>query len=413
MTSTTTEHTQDALRQAMVDRLAQQQTLTGPVTEALLAVPRHVFVPHASVEDAYADRTVSVKDGPDGDSISCASHPAVVARMLVQAQIEPGMRVLEVGTGTGYNAGLLAHLVGPHGQVESIDVDHDLVANARVHLEQAGAGQVQVRCADGALGAEDLAPFDRIIATVGAHHLPLAWLEQLAPGGVLVVPIRVVGDVGYALALRAHQDHWVCTSAELCSFMPLREGIGDDSRRLVDVSGDGGVRLQVNREQDIVDAQVVGVLAEPEQRVWTGVRFGGMEPLDGMWLWLALHLDHSLSRLMYSREEEARKGLARGLGWGAMASVPNGERGLAYLTHRPLEPEGAEGPRTEIGVVGHAPAGQALARRVSDLINAWAPHRQARPTYTVYRTGSQTPDLRPGVFVLDRGPVQLVLTWDL
>lgn len=169
------------------------------------------------------------------------------------------------------------------------------VAAGRVHAgaeqQGAGAGQVQVRCADGALGAEDLAPFDRIIATVGSHRLPLAWLEQLAPGGVLVVPIRVVGDVGYALALRAHQDHWVCTNAELCSFMPLREGIGDDSRRLVDVSGDGGVRLQVNREQDIVDAQVVGVLDEPEQRVWTGVRFGGMEPLDGMWLWLALHLD--------------------------------------------------------------------------------------------------------------------------
>lgn len=413
MTSTTTGHPHAALREAMVDRLAQQHPLTGPVVEALLAVPRHVFVPHAPVEDAYADRTVSVKDGPDGDSISCASHPAVVARMLVQAQIEPGMRVLEVGAGTGYNAGLLAHLVGPHGQVVSIDVDHDLVTDARTHLEQAGADQVQVRCADGALGAEDLAPFDRIIATVGAHHLPIAWLEQLAPGGVLVVPMRVAGDVGYALALRANQDHWVCTSAELCSFMPLRDGIGDDSRRLVDVSGDAGVRLQVNREQDIADAQVVGVLAEPEERVWTGVRFGGMESLDGMWLWLALHLDNTLSRLMYSREEEARKGLARGLGWGAMASVPKGERGLAYLTHRILEPEGEQGPRTEIGVVGHAPAGQALARRVCELINAWALHRHARPTYTVYRVGAHTPTPGPGVFVLDRGPVQLVLTWDL
>ena len=413
MTSQTTGHTQDALRQAMVDRLDQQQTLTGPVAEALRAMPRHVFVPHASVEDAYADRTVSVKDGPDGDSISCASHPGVVTRMLVQAEIEPGMRVLEVGTGTGYNAGLLAHLVGPRGQVVSIDVDPDLVADARVHLEQAGAGQVQVRCADGALGAEDLAPFDRIIATVGAHQLPIAWLDQLAPGGVLVAPMRVVGDVGYALALRAHQDHWASASADLCSFMPLRDGIGDDARRLVDVSGDGGVRLQVNREQDITDAQVAGVLATPEETVWTGVRFGGIEPQDAMWLWLALHLDTGLSRLMYSRDEEARHGLARGLGWGAMASVPDGERGLAYLTHRILESEGAEGPCTEIGVVGHAPAGQALAHRVSELINAWAPHRHARPTYTVYRAGAHTPAPGPGVFGLDRGPVQLVLTWDL
>lgn len=401
----------------MVDRLAQRQSLTAPVAEALREVPRHVFVPQASAEDAYADRTVSVKDGPDGDSVSCASHPGVVAHMLTQAAVEPGMRVLEVGTGTGYNAALLGHLVGPTGQVVSVDVDADLVENARVHLKQAGAGNVRVRCADGALGAPDLAPFDRIVATVGAHRLPIAWLEQLVPGGALVVPMRVVGDVGYSLALRAHQDHWVCTSAELCSFMPMRGGIGDDSRRLVDVSGDGGVRLQVNQEQAIADSQVAGVLEEPAETVWTGVRFGGMEPLDTMWLWLALHLDNAISRLMYSREEEARRGLARGLGWGAMASVPVSERGLAYLTHRVLasatEDPLQDGPSTEIGVVGHAAAGRALARRVADVIDAWAPQRHVKPTYTVYRAEAQTPAPGPQAFVLDRGPVQVVLSWDL
>jgi hypothetical protein len=93
-------------------------------------VPRHVFVPDASLEEAYADSTVDIKQNSDGTSISCASQPSVVGLMLEQLQPQPGDKVLELGAGTGYNAGLLAHLVGEGGHVTTIDVDDDLVDGA-------------------------------------------------------------------------------------------------------------------------------------------------------------------------------------------------------------------------------------------------------------------------------------------
>ncbi|MFB1049316.1 methyltransferase, FxLD system, partial [Streptomyces chrestomyceticus] len=83
----------------------------------LRTVPRHVFVPDASLEDAYANAPVHIKYDTDGTSISCASQPGVVALMLDQLDVRPGQRVLELGAGTGYNAGLLAHLVGASGHV--------------------------------------------------------------------------------------------------------------------------------------------------------------------------------------------------------------------------------------------------------------------------------------------------------
>ena len=98
-------------------------------------MPRHLFVPDASLKDAYANATVSIKDDADGTSISSASQPAVVGLMLEQLQPEEGEKILELGAGTGYNAGLLARLVGDSGHVTTIDVDDDLVDGARAHLE--------------------------------------------------------------------------------------------------------------------------------------------------------------------------------------------------------------------------------------------------------------------------------------
>lgn len=150
-------------------------------------MPRHTFVPEVPVDEAYADAPLYTKTDGNGASISAASQPRIVAMMLEQLQPEPGQRVLELGAGTGYNAGLLAHLVGEHGQVTTIDVDDNTVDDARSGLAAAGIDNVRVVLGDGALGHPDGAPYDRIIATVGAWGLPPAWLAQLAPGGRLVV----------------------------------------------------------------------------------------------------------------------------------------------------------------------------------------------------------------------------------
>jgi protein-L-isoaspartate(D-aspartate) O-methyltransferase len=109
--------------------------------------------------------------------------------MLEQADLHPGMRVLEIGSG-GYNAALIAELVGTEGAVTTVDIDPDVVDRARRYLEAAGYSQVTVVLADTANGVPERAPFDRIIVTAGVWDLPSAWADQLAVGGRLVVPLR-------------------------------------------------------------------------------------------------------------------------------------------------------------------------------------------------------------------------------
>ena len=121
---------------------------------------------------------------------STASAPRIVASMLELAQLTAGMRVLEIGTGSGYNAALLQELVGPQGQVTSVDIDGTLVDDARRRLDAAGYPDVSVVAADGYFGAAERAPFDRVVATVGCVDVAPAWLGQLAPGGFCVVPLQ-------------------------------------------------------------------------------------------------------------------------------------------------------------------------------------------------------------------------------
>lgn len=113
--------------------------------------------------------------------------------MLDQLGLAPGQRILEIGAGTGYNAAVMSRLVSPGGHVVGVDIDLGLAEQARVNLARAGAADVRVECGDGAAGFADRGPYDRVIATVGVWVLAPAWLEQLAPGGRLVVPLDLGG----------------------------------------------------------------------------------------------------------------------------------------------------------------------------------------------------------------------------
>lgn len=357
-------------REKFVDSLVTAGHVRSPeVEKAFRAVPRHIFVPNAAVEEAYGNTVVSVKNDEQGRSLSCASAPNIVALMLEQAPIRPGMRVLELGTGTGYNAALLAHLTGPAGSVTTIDVDQDLTETARERLAEAGAGNVQVVLGDGALGHPGGAPYDLVIATVGSHRIPAAWVDQLAPGGHLVAPVRIAGDVSRSIVFARESDRWASVQAQMCTFMPLRDSIGDDTRAYVHPDADHGVQLQVNREQHIRPDQVEGVLSDPSITVWSGVQIGGMEPRDDLWLKLALELENSLSRMLTPRPAQDAGLVHPSLPWGDMASVPvGGGRGLAYLTARAV-PEAEN--RWELGVIGHAQAGHRLAEHMVTLMRAW------------------------------------------
>lgn len=179
------------LRTAMTAQLVEKGWIRTPaVAAAFNAVPRHLFVPDAvPLADAYADDIVATKRGPDGKTISSVSAPWVQAYMLEEAKLRPGARVLEIGSG-GYNAALIAEVVGPRGRVITVDIDPDITANARRYLDQAGYPHVQVVHGDGETGYEPGGSYDAIIVTVEAGDISPFWVEQIAPGGRIVVPLR-------------------------------------------------------------------------------------------------------------------------------------------------------------------------------------------------------------------------------
>jgi protein-L-isoaspartate(D-aspartate) O-methyltransferase len=157
----------------------------------------------------------------DGMPASSTSQPSLVAEMLELLELVPGARVLEIGAGTGYNAALMAEIIGEQRLVVTVDVLADVVAQARRLLARAGYPDVAVLLRDGVEGAAERAPFDRIVATVGCSDLSPAWAEQLARGGVLLVPLEHAG--GHPLYL-LHKEHGGLRGrvASWAGFMPSR-----------------------------------------------------------------------------------------------------------------------------------------------------------------------------------------------
>jgi protein-L-isoaspartate(D-aspartate) O-methyltransferase len=156
-----------------------------------------------------------------GVAISSSSQPALVALMLEQLAVQPDMAVLEIGTGTGYNAALLGQLVGLGGTVLTVDVDPAVTGPAKRHLAAAGASNVEVITGDG-WNLETDARFDRIEATVGLWDLSPTWLAALEPGGVLVAPVWLRAGLQASVAFREVGGRLESTSVEPCGFMRMR-----------------------------------------------------------------------------------------------------------------------------------------------------------------------------------------------
>ncbi len=183
------------------------------VERAFRGVPRHWFVERFWVggreyacwvegDDGwvealgvvYSDEALITRRDAEENPTSSASQPSVVAMMLEALDLEPGMRVLEIGAGTGYNAALMAEMVGDARLVTTIDIDADVVAQTGRLLGRAGYGGVNLVQGDGALGHAASGPFDRIVATVGCSDVAWAWADQLRPDGVLLLPLEHGGS---------------------------------------------------------------------------------------------------------------------------------------------------------------------------------------------------------------------------
>lgn len=163
------------------------------VEDAFRAVPRHIFLPETDLKEVYSFQSVITKYRGD-IPVSSSSQPPRMATMLEQLPLVNGQKILEVGAGTGFNAGLLAHIVGESGSVITLEIDEEIAASARLNLQSAGIKNVEVVCQDGFLGYASEAPYDCIVLTVGVWDISPNWVEQLKPGGVLLVPLWVHGE---------------------------------------------------------------------------------------------------------------------------------------------------------------------------------------------------------------------------
>jgi protein-L-isoaspartate(D-aspartate) O-methyltransferase len=170
-----------AARDRMVEAQLARRDIRDPrVLDAMRAVPRHLFVPADTVDEAYEDHPVSIGFG------QTISQPYIVAWMVEQLHLTPNSRVLEVGAGCGYQTAILARLAR---EVFAVDIIEALTTRARATLDALGVTNVQLATRDGSLGWPENAPFDAIVVAAAAREVPPALVDQLADAGRLIVPV--------------------------------------------------------------------------------------------------------------------------------------------------------------------------------------------------------------------------------
>jgi protein-L-isoaspartate(D-aspartate) O-methyltransferase len=379
------------------------------VAAALRDVPRHLFLPGLPPESAYRDDAIVTKRDADGQPISSSSQPAIMAIMLDQLDLAPGLRVLEIGAGTGYNAALMRHIVGRDGTVVSVDIDPEVAAEARDHLASAGYPDVTVVAADGAAGYPPAAPYDRVIATVGVSDLAPAWLDQQNPGGRVVVPLDVRGtQLAVAFERAAPESpegpretasgYWRSVSLTPCGFMRMRGPLAGPERTVLLATGlsvilPDGLTLADGKEIDA--GAVAGYLGGPPVELATGVTAGSVQVIWGLGLWLAaadprsctVSEERPASRLRGRGRQASGPGAARlarasvlTRGLRATAGIVD-SGGIAVLTATPLPPQGtgAAPGLLALAVAGFGPHASTLAARLVAHVEAWDQAGQPGP----------------------------------
>lgn len=210
-------------RAALLDAIARdaedtrlwtgRNKFSDAVMAAMANVPRHAFVPEAEIPRAYLNRPLPIGCG------QTISQPLIVALMTDLLDLEPGSRVLEIGTGCGYQAAVLAEVAGRVFTVEAVEA---LARSAQKRLSALGYDTIEVRHGDGFDGWPDKAPFDAVIVTSAPDHIPHALIEQLGPGGRMVVPVGPPFGPQMLVLCTKNDDGDVTTRKVLpVSFVPM------------------------------------------------------------------------------------------------------------------------------------------------------------------------------------------------
>jgi len=350
------------------------------VRRAFSTVPRERFVPEVAeregLERVYSDDALVTRTNTRGVPISSSSQPTIMAEMLEHLDVAPGMRVLEIGTGTGYNAALLSKLVGRSGSVTSIELEPDLAAKADAAL-RAGGHRVTVVAGDALVALEghpdgDGSRLDRILVTAAFDHVPPAWRDLVVGGGLIELPLRLPGSgegEQAVVTLRREGDDLRSVGIVPGGFMNLRrpgmedarpphpaslsvsEFVGGRGRSIASLTGGGLARLGAAGRRRLAAVMLtrprVSRLATPGPANTSLVPYVGMARAPG-----GVTVRTFRSRL---------KGHYR-----AVAGVAAGDgTGLALLVGR------AGGRGCQVELYGDGPGATAAERSLRELVRRW------------------------------------------
>ena len=212
------ENIAEKLRKKFVENAS---VLHGRYEKAFKKVPRHKFVPdNFSLEEIYSNKALVIEEG--GIRVTSSTQPFLMAHMLALLSVNHGHKVLEIGTGTGYNAALLAEIVGNEGNIYTVEINETLAEKAKKNLSQ--YANIHVITGDGSKGYVLGAPYDRIIVTAKTTEFIPYWLEQLDEGGILVAPFAILGREVYRdrlVRIERQSDRFIGKFSGWVSFIPM------------------------------------------------------------------------------------------------------------------------------------------------------------------------------------------------
>jgi protein-L-isoaspartate(D-aspartate) O-methyltransferase len=394
-----------AARTSLVEKLLASGKITSPAVEAAFrAVARERFLPaDAALDVAYGvDSSVVTKRDEHGVALSSVSAAYIQARMLEQAELQPGMTVLEIGSG-GLNAAYIAEIVGEKGHVVSVDIDTEVTDRAARLLDEAGyAGRVTVMAVDASHGVPDGGPFDAIIVTVGAWDVAPAWLAELAEDGVLVLPL-IMNGVTRTIGFRRDGDHLSSTSTEVAGFVPL-QGTGQHAERVFLLPDPNGNNVKLRFDSDIPDdlSHLEGVLATERTELWSGAMIKHQTSFADLHLWFAWFLP---GFCLLAVDDGTDLAAERG-SWFPFGVVRGSA--FAYLAVRPA----LEGAGVEFGARAYGRDGELAATAMVKQIQAWdRDGRQGEPAFAYWPTGSDPSQIPADVPVMDKMHGAVTISW--
>ena len=311
--------------------------------------------------------------------------------------------MLEIGSG-GYNASLLRELVGPSGSVTTVDIDPDVTDRAEACVAAAGYPEVRVVCADAERPVGPLRQYDLITVTAGAWDIPPAWVEQLAEGGVLVVPLRTFG-MTRSWAMRRTADRLMSCDQRLCGFVPVRGG-GAHQVRYLDLAEGVHLRLDEDEDQRIDPVAVGQLLTQPRHQAWAGVSLPPRTTLADLDLWLTTRLSATKAQVVVlSAQQEAVDADIVAPAWrfGIPAVVEDNtfcyRSALAWTDNL-----------FDLGACAHGTDAAGAASRMVEHMRAWVNAGQPAPVLHVAPAKTPDGDLPAGT-VLDKRHSRLVITF--